>query len=73
LQNSKTTHTKNTISFASELRFLANLGFFEKLRKGTTTLHRETPINVKRKIPNVERCETFQSEELIKPLNSKTQ
>jgi hypothetical protein len=29
LQNSKTTHTKNVISFAFELHFLANLGFLK--------------------------------------------
>jgi hypothetical protein len=51
----------------------SKLGLFEKIRKSTTTLYRETKRNVKRKIPNVERCETFKSEEPVKALNSKTQ
>jgi hypothetical protein len=49
------------------------LGLFKKLKKITTTLCRETPRIVKSKIPNMDRCETFQSEEPVKPLNSKTQ
>jgi hypothetical protein len=47
-QNRKNTQTKNVISFPSELRF-SKLGLFEKPRKSTTTLFRETPRNFKRK------------------------
>jgi hypothetical protein len=48
------------------------LGWFKANNK-LYKICRETPRNVKRKIPNVERCETFQSEEPVKPLNSKMQ
>jgi hypothetical protein len=49
LENSKNTHTENVISFASELHLFSKLGLFEKLRKSTINLCRETPRNVKSK------------------------
>jgi hypothetical protein len=52
----------------------SKLGLLENLRKSTTTLCRETPRSVKReKTKFGEECEPFQSEEPVKPLNSKTQ
>jgi hypothetical protein len=62
---------KNAISFASELRFLANLGFLKSLEK-ILQLDAEKHQEMSRgKILNMERCETFQYEEPVKHLNSK--
>jgi hypothetical protein len=63
LENCKNTHTKNMIS----LGFLKSL---EKVLKLYVEKHQEMS---REKKPNVERCETFQSEESVKPFNSKTQ
>jgi hypothetical protein len=49
------------------------LDFLKRLEK-VLQLYAEKHQEMSRgKIPNVERCETFQSEEPVKPLNSKTQ
>jgi hypothetical protein len=49
------------------------LGFLKSLEK-VLKLYAEKHQEMSRgKIPNMERCETFQSEELIKPFNSKMQ
>jgi hypothetical protein len=49
------------------------LGFLKCLEK-ELQLYTEKHQEISRgKIINVERCETFQSEEPVKPLNSKTQ
>jgi hypothetical protein len=59
--------------FCIQTPFLANLGFLKSLEK-VLQLYVEKHQEMSRgKIPKVERCETFQSEESVKPLNSKTQ
>jgi hypothetical protein len=51
----------------------SKLWLYEKLRK-VLQLYAEKRKEFSRgKIPNVERCETFQSKEPVKPLNSKMQ
>jgi hypothetical protein len=59
--------------FCIRTPFLANLGFLKSLEK-VIQLYAEKHQEMSReKIPNVEKCETFQSEEPVKPLNSKMQ
>jgi hypothetical protein len=60
-------------NFCIRTPFLANLDFLKSLEKVLQLYVEKHQEMSRRKIPNVERCETFQSEEPIKPFNSKTQ
>jgi hypothetical protein len=51
----------------------SKLGLFENLRKLLQLYAEKHKEMSSGKIQNVERCETFQSEEPVKPLNSKMQ
>jgi hypothetical protein len=73
LENCKKHSYEKHDIFCIRTLFLANLGFLKSLEK-VIQLYVEKHQEMSRgKIPNVERCETFQSEEPVKPFNSKTQ
>jgi hypothetical protein len=71
LENRKKHSYKKHDIFCIRTPFLSNLGILKSLEK-VIQLYAEKNLELLRgKIPNVEKCETFQSEKPVKPLNSK--